>query len=252
MDVRGLLQLQSDWGVDECLLAAPQDRRLAAAPAPAHAARAPVRAAPRAAAPAGPPDLAACADLDALAAALKRFTGCALRETASTTVLGEGPVGARVMLIGDTPGAEEDRAGRPFIGPAGQLLEKMLGSIGLARAEVRLSYVVPWRPPGDRPPNEVEIAACLPFVRREAALVAPATMVLLGAVAARALLGESARRASISRLRGQWTSVEIPGREAPCPALPCFHPLYLLRVPAAKAPAWADLLGLRARLDSAV
>jgi DNA polymerase len=249
MDRRGLLQLQSDWGVDECLLAAPQDRRLAPAPAVAQV-RTASRVAPAAAA--ARPDLAACGDLAALAAALRGFAGCALRETASTTVLGEGPVGARVMLVGDAPGAEEDRAGRPFVGPAGQLLEKMLTSIGRTRAEVRLSYVVPWRPPGDRPPSEAEIDACLPFIQREAGLVAPEMIVLLGAVAARALLGEAARRASISRLRGQWTTVAIPGRAAPCPALPCFHPLYLLRTPAAKAQAWADLIALRARLDSGV
>jgi DNA polymerase len=127
----------------------------------------------------------------------------------------------------------------------------MLGSIGLVRAEVRLSYVVPWRPPGDRPPSEPEIAACLPFVQREVALVAPEMIVVLGAIAARALLGEAAKRASISRLRGVWTDIEIPGRP-PCPALPCFHPLYLLRTPAAKAQAWADLLSLRARLESGV
>jgi DNA polymerase len=247
MDVRGLLQLQSDWGVDECLLASPQDRRGVAA-APVAVARPPRPAARPAAAPI---DLAATGDLAALGAALTRFTGCALRETASTTVQGEGPAGARVMLIGDAPGAEEDRAGRPFVGPAGALLEKMLGSIGLVRAEVRLSYVVPWRPPGDRPPSEPEIAACLPFVQREVALVAPEMIVVLGAIAARALLGEAAKRASISRLRGVWTDIEIPGRP-PCPALPCFHPLYLLRTPAAKAQAWADLLSLRARLESGV
>jgi DNA polymerase len=127
----------------------------------------------------------------------------------------------------------------------------MLGSIGLRREEVRLSYVVPWRPPGDRPPSAPEIAACLPFLQREIALVAPEVVVVLGAIAARALLGDAARGASISRLRGVWTTLQVPGRP-PCPALPCFHPLYLLRTPAAKAQAWADLLSLRARLESAV
>jgi len=246
MDARALLQLQGDWGVDECLLAAPQDRRAAAAAPPAP--RPPKTAPPRGATM---PDLDACRDLAALGAALQGFGGCALRETASTTVLGEGPAGARVMLVGDAPGAEEDRAGRPFVGPAGTLLTAMLGSIGLKREEVRLSYVVPWRPPGDRPPNAPEIAACLPFLQREIALVAPEMVVVLGAIAARALLGEAARGASISRLRGVWTSLQVPGRP-PCPALPCFHPLYLLRTPAAKAQAWADLLSLRARLDSGV
>jgi DNA polymerase len=251
MDMRELLQLQSDWGVDECLLPVPQNRR--APPAPAAAApRAPRPAIARSSAIHAMPDLTACADLAALGAALKGFGGCALRDTASTTVLGEGPAGARVMLIGDAPGAEEDRAGRPFVGPAGQLLEKMLSSIGLARATVRLSYVVPWRPPGDRPPSEGEIAACLPFLLREAALVAPEMVFVLGAIAARALLGEAAKKVSIGRLRGVWTRIEIPGREAPCPALPGYHPLYLLRAPAAKAQAWADLLSLRSRLESGV
>jgi DNA polymerase len=250
MDARALLQLQSDWGVDECLLAAPQDRRVAAT-APEAAPRV-ARAAPsRPVSGTATPDLATCRDLAALGAALTGFGGCALRETASTTVLGEGPVGARVMLIGDAPGAEEDRAGRPFIGPAGVLLEAMLGSIGVRREAVRLSYVVPWRPPGDRPPSAPEIAACLPFLWRELDLVGPEMVVVLGAIAARALLGEAARNASISRLRGMWTVLEIPGRP-PCPALPCFHPLYLLRTPAAKAQAWTDLLSLRARLESVV
>jgi DNA polymerase len=248
MDIRGLLQLQSDWGVDECLLAVAQDRR-GAAPVVGAPRRPPMAAPP--ARGAAMPDLEACRDLAALDAALQGFGGCALRETASTTVSGEGPAGARVMLVGDAPGAEEDRAGRPFVGPAGLLLTAMLGSIGLRREEVRLSYVVPWRPPGDRPPSAPEIAACLPFLQREIALVAPEVVVVLGAIAARALLGDAARGASISRLRGVWTTLQVPGRP-PCPALPCFHPLYLLRTPAAKAQAWADLLSLRARLESAV
>jgi uracil-DNA glycosylase family 4 len=254
MDVRAWMQLQTEWGVDECLLDTPQDRRAVAPLAPPVMAP-PVMAQPVIAQPVitqmrrAPADLAVAGDLDALAAAINSFTGCALRETASHTVLGEGPVGARVMLVGDAPGAEEDRAGRPFVGPAGQLLDKMLASIGLARAQVRLSHILPWRPPGDRPPSETEIAACLPFLHREVALIAPDYLVLLGANAARALLGEAHKRASISRLRGVWTLVEIPGRAAPCPALPCYHPLYLLRSPAAKASAWADLLSLRARLE---
>ena len=123
----------------------------------------------------------------------RQFTGCALRDTATQTVFADGAADAPLMLIGDAPGAEEDRAGRPFVGPAGLLLDQMLGSIGLDRAQLRLGNVIPWRPPGNRNPTESEVALCLPFLLRHIALVRPRGVCLLGAVAAKAVLPEPER-----------------------------------------------------------
>ncbi len=245
-DDRAALALQLAWGADEALLEAAQDRRIAAAEAPATRARAAQQAAPL---PAGPTEAAriaqGCESLPALEQALAGFTGCALRETATRLVFGDGPMSARLMLVGEAPGAEEDRAGRPFIGPAGQLLERMLGSIGLARGEVRMTNVLPWRPPGDRSPTVSEIMLCMPFLLRHIALVRPSCVLLLGAVAAKALPGEAP---GIGRLRGNWRELAVPG-EAPIPCLASWHPAYLQRVPAAKADAWADLLKIREFLE---
>ncbi len=147
------------------------------------------------------------------------------------------------MLIGDAPGAEEDRAGRPFAGPAGLLLDQMLGSIGLDRSAVRIANVIPWRPPGNRNPTEGEIATCLPFLLRHIALVQPRGLCLLGAVAAKALLPEPERSLGIRRLRGTWRDVKMPGNAAPLPCLPSYHPAYLQRMPAAKAEVLAGFIG---------
>ncbi len=253
------LRLQWEWGADEALLETPQDRRQAApaasspmqkpaAPAPAQRGRAPSL-------PAAPGDAAkiaaTCHDLEALQAAMAAFTGCALRDTATQLVFADGAADARLMVIGEAPGGEEDRAGRPFVGPAGQLLDRMLGSIGLDRRTVRIANAVPWRPPGNRAPTEAEIALCLPFLHRQIALTRPRGLLLLGAVAAKALLAAPERDLGIGRLRGTWRKVSIEGLEAPLPALPTFHPAYLQRMPGAKAQAWRDLLALREWLESA-
>ena len=179
------------------------------------------------------------------------FTGCALRDTATQLVFADGAADARLMVIGEAPGAEEDRAGRPFVGAAGQLLDRMLGSIGLDRSQARITNVVPWRPPGNRAPNEAEVALCLPFLHRQIALIRPRGLLLLGAVAAKALLASPERDLGISRLRGTWRQVTIDSLDSPLPALPTFHPAYLLRLPAAKAQAWRDLLALREWLERA-
>ncbi len=254
------LRLQIEWGADEALLATPQDRRLAASAPAAPPARQPARppaAKPAAglpglgltALPAGPAEAAAiaagCGTLDELRAGLERFTGCALRDTATQLVFADGAADARIMLIGEAPGGEEDRIGRPFVGPAGQLLDRMFGSVGLDRSLLRIVNIVPWRPPGNRNPTESEVAVCLPFLHRHIALLRPAVLVLLGAVAARALLAEPERGLGIRRLRGSWREVAVPGLPAPLPALPMLHPAYLLRTPAAKKEAWHDLLTLR-------
>ncbi len=270
--LRAQIALQFAWGADEVLLDAPQDRRQAARPAPAEIQEPPglPRPADRPAPtpgtastqrtapgmPAAPAEAekiaAACDTLAALKTALTAFAGCALRDTATQLVFADGAEAARIMLIGEAPGAEEDRIGRPFVGPAGQLLDKMLASIGLDRSLVRIVNVVPWRPPGNRAPTESEIAVCQPFLHRHIALIRPDVLVLLGATAARAMLPAADRNTGIRRLRGGWRSLEIPGIETGIPALPTYHPAYLLRTPGAKREAWLDLLALKERLQTAV
>lgn len=189
-------------------------------------------------------DLAAqCGSLDALRQAILDFDGCALKQTATNTVFADGNPQARIMLIGEAPGADEDRIGRPFVGQAGRLLDRMLASIGLDRDQVYITNILPWRPPGNRNPSPAEVEMCLPFVQRHIALIAPDIVVLLGGVAAKALLDTAS---GITRLRGRWTSLDVAGRAVP--VLPMFHPAYLLRQPAQKSLAWADLLALKQRL----
>jgi DNA polymerase len=182
----------------------------------------------------------------ALAALVAGFEGCTLTQTATNTVFADGNPTARVMIIGEAPGADEDRIGRPFVGRAGQLLDRMLATIGLDRQGVLITNVIYWRPPGNRTPTTAEIASCLPFVLRHVALVRPKILVLCGATAAGALLPHGQ---GITRLRGRWFSLEIPDLAEPVPTLPMFHPSFLLRTPERKREAWRDLLALRARLD---
>jgi DNA polymerase len=248
MELLEILRLQLEWGADEALLEAAQDRRASGPPSPAVVARA-VRAAAPAGLLAGPAQAAAmadgCATLEELRGALENFSGCDLRDTATRLVFADGAESARLMLIGEAPGAEEDRIGRPFVGPAGQLLDKMLASIGLDRTQLRIANVIPWRPPGNRNPTEREIAVCLPFLLRHIALARPECVVLLGGVAAKALLPAELAGSGIRRLRGQWLRLEIPGMAAPVACLPTYHPAYLLRTAAAKRESWHDLVALR-------
>jgi uracil-DNA glycosylase len=191
--------------------------------------------------------LAARADsLEALEAAIADFEGCALKRTATSTVIADGNPAAPVMIIGEAPGADEDRIGRPFVGRAGQLLDRMLAAIGLDRSGVLITNVIYWRPPGNRTPTADEIAACLPFVLRHIAIVRPKLLAVAGGTAARALLPPGP---GITRLRGRWFDLAIPGLDDPVPTLPMFHPSFLLRAPERKREAWHDLLALRARLD---
>jgi uracil-DNA glycosylase len=180
-----------------------------------------------------------------LAARAADFDGCALKRTATTTVFADGNPSAAVMIIGEAPGAEEDRTGRPFVGRAGQLLDRMLAAIGLDRGGVLITNVVYWRPPGNRTPTPAEIASCLPFVLRHVALIRPKVLVLAGGTAAGALLPQGQ---GITRLRGRWFDLALPGLDRPVPTLPMFHPSFLLRAPERKREAWRDLLALRARL----
>ena len=194
---------------------------------------------------------AGCQTLDQLRAALEKFDGCMLKQTAKNLVFADGNPEARVMLIGEAPGRDEDLQGLPFVGRSGQLLDRMLAAIGLDRTSVYIANVMPWRPPGNRAPTPAEQAICRPFIERQIELVAPAFLVLLGGVAAKQMLNTPA---GIMKLRGKWTVYKmgdnVSGAETRgIPALPTFHPAYLLRQPAQKRLAWRDFLSLKARLD---
>lgn len=187
---------------------------------------------------------AACYSLKALRAAMDAFEGCALKKTATQLVFGDGVPGSRVMLVGEAPGAEEDRSGKPFVGRAGQLLDRMLASIGHNRTQVYIANVVPWRPPGNRTPTAQETQTCLPFVRRQIALAAPDILVCLGSSATQTLLGS---RDGITRVRGRWFEYACEEGHR-VRALAMLHPAYLLRQPGQKRNAWADLRALAAAL----
>ncbi|MGB3247315.1 MAG: uracil-DNA glycosylase [Sulfitobacter sp.] len=180
--------------------------------------------------------------LEALREAMARFDLCDLKKGARNLVFSDGIPGARVMLVGEAPGRDEDREGRPFVGRAGQLLDKMLAAIDMGRtredAPVYITNVLPWRPPQNRDPKPEEIAMMRPFLLRHIALAKPEVLVIVGNWSCQALLGKR----GITRLRGNWTEA------AGLPALPMFHPAYLLRSPEFKREAWADLLSLKIRL----
>lgn len=188
-----------------------------------------------------PPRLVESSNLGALAREVEACTRCRLAGGRRAVVVGEGPARAPVMFIGEGPGAEEDRTGRPFVGQAGMLLDAMILALGFERADVYIANVVKCRPPGNRDPQDDEMAACADFLDRQIDLVGPRVIVTLGRVAARRLTGSAQ---SMGALRGRWT--EYRG----VPLLPTFHPAYLLRSPLAKREAWADLKSVRKRLAS--
>lgn len=186
-------------------------------------------------------------DLPALQQVLENFTGCALKRTAKNTVFCDGIAGASVMLVGEAPGQDEDRHGKPFVGASGQLLDTMLSHIGLSReSNIYISNIIAWRPPGNRNPSAEEIEICLPFIQRHIVLARPDYLLFIGGTSTKALLGVET---GITRLRGQWQSYLADGREIP--ALPLLHPAYLLRRPETKADMWADLCAFKARLAEA-
>jgi len=188
----------------------------------------------------------AAATFDDLHQALKSFDGCALKKTATNLVFTDGNPKGRVLLIGEAPGAEEDRQGTPFVGPSGRLLDKMLAAIGLDRDDVLISNTVFWRPPGNRTPTPQEAATCQPFLERLVELMEPAIIVPMGGPAAKSLLAETM---GIGKLRGRWFTYTTPRLAHPIDATPLFHPAYLLRTPAQKRAAWRDLLMIRRRLE---
>ena len=254
-----LLAFWADAGVDAMLLEEPIDRIAAGRIAPPKPAE---RKAPTAAAPsparAAQPDVSAAvaqaqalADatdgLEALAAAIASFDGCPLRfeGAASQAVIYRGTPDASLMVIGEGPGADEDRQGEPFVGRAGQLLDKMLAAAGLTD-RVLITNTVFWRPPGNRTPTPAEQAVCAPFVARAIALVRPKMLLLVGGASAKAMLQKDE---GILSMRGRWHEWRSPDGSLELPAMPTLHPAFLLRQPAAKKRAWADLLTLTERLD---
>jgi uracil-DNA glycosylase family 4 len=183
--------------------------------------------------------------IEALAALVSGFDACPLKRTATNTVFADGNPLAPVMMIGEAPGADEDRIGKPFVGRSGQLLDRMLAAVGLDRTGVQITNVIYWRPPGNRKPTAAEIASCLPFVFRHIVLSRPKVLVLAGGTAASSLLDMAE---GITRLRGRWFDLAVPGLDATLPTLPMFHPAFLLRSPERKREAWRDLLALKAKL----
>ena len=244
--MKAALEWQIAMGADEAIADAPVDRFFVVSDAPK----------PKPVAPAQPTveteDAVAVAqtaavaaqDLAALEAAMAAFEHCELKAGARNLVFSDGQARARVMIVGEAPGRDEDLQGKPFVGRAGQLLDLMFRQIGMSRdapdAEQALyiTNVLPWRPPQNRDPEPAEMEMMLPFLKRHVELIDPDIIVAMGNHACQALLGHK----GITRLRGNWT--EALGK----PVLPMFHPAYLLRSPLAKRDAWADLLNLQAKL----
>ncbi len=264
-EARALLKWLVEAGADEALAEAPVDRfAVTAEPTLAPQLRTseplpqrkpeplPQRAPASFAVPAragGAAEIAArCSTLGELKAAVEAFDGCALKVTAKTTVFADGHPDASVMLIGEAPGRDEDLQGLPFVGRSGQLLDRMLNSIGLDRASsAYITNVIFWRPPGNRPPTPEEAAICAPFLLRHIELKQPKVLLLLGGTPVKHVLNVEE---GITKIRGRWGRVVVNGVEIP--ALPTFHPAYLLRQPGAKRQAWQDLLSLKLKLRELV
>jgi DNA polymerase len=266
-DLVAALAWQLELGADEAIGEVPVDRfaesREQQAPAPAMP-RAPERATrtggdarprkeqrrPEASADGGEPRALAQAatTLEELAEAMRGFEGSPLKKGARNFVFADGLAGARVMVIGEAPGGDEDRIGKPFVGRAGQLLDRMLAAIGLARTApapedaAYIANILPWRPPGNRTPTQEEVTLFLPFIERHIELAKPDFILSVGNTPTKTLLDTAT---GIKRMRGRWVRHPATG----LPLLPSFHPAYLLRQPADKRLAWRDLLALRAALD---
>ena len=273
-----LLAWQVAAGADEATLPDPVDRtRVQPAPAPKGMAEAPAAQpmapprlqavpsssaprpapSPRPAAPmpAAPPSLvaqdskalaAACRTVAELEQAVRLYDGCGLKKTATNTVFADGNPEARLMFVGEAPGGDEDRQGKPFVGVSGQLLDRMLKAIGHDRGSVYITNILFWRPPGNRQPTPQEIQQCLPFVVRHIELVRPAVLVLLGGTSAKTILNQTE---GIMRLRGRWFEYRSDESLPVIPALPTYHPAYLLRSPGQKREAWRDFLALKLRMS---
>jgi uracil-DNA glycosylase len=247
-DPLALLRLQVEWGADEAIDIDPIDRlrplasRASPPPRPV-AAPEPVKGT------AGERALAAAAQaatLEDLRAALAAFDGCALRDTASNIVFAEGNPAATTLIIGEPPGREEDRSGHPFAGAEGQLLDQMLSSIGLTRTDLMLTPLLPWRPPGGRPPSPGEIAICQPFLNRLIVLLKPRRLVVFGGSAARAMLPKSPNRRRGPRM---WVEISIPGMQDTLPSIILPSLAEMLKTLALRRDAWAGIRMLRRAID---
>ncbi|WP_299563481.1 uracil-DNA glycosylase [uncultured Sulfitobacter sp.] len=248
---KALLDWQIELGVDECIGDVPVNRyelpdKLAKpqrAEAKPHLTRGPVAEEQRDPVAEAAPAAQAATTLEELRAAMEAFDLCDLKRGARNMVFSDGIAGAPVMIVGEAPGREEDRLGLPFVGAAGQLLDKMFSAIGMGRtqadAPIYITNTLPWRPPQNRDPKPEEIAMMKPFLLRHIELADPKVLVIMGNWACAALLGKR----GITRLRGAWTQA------ADRPALPMCHPAYLLRTPEAKRDAWADLLMVKAAVS---
>jgi len=257
-NARALLAWYREMGVDEAVADTPLDwaeagfdaqakppagqQPKAIRAAPAALPRPPSGASARPAQTGG--DLSHIGTLEALEAEVAAFDGCGLKRTAKLLCFARGDPAARMMLIGEAPGRDEDLQGKPFVGRAGQLLDRMLRAIDLDPAEVYITNTVYWRPPGNRNPSPQEVAACWPFLTRQVELVAPEILVLLGGASAKQIFGASD---GIMKLRGKWRDIEIGAHRAR--AIATLHPAYLLRNPLGKRLAWRDLLAIRDALD---
>lgn len=179
-----------------------------------------------------------------LEAAIKGFNAGALSDNARQMVFARGNPDADIMIIGEAPGGDEDRAGKPFVGPSGQLLDKIFASIGLSEGDLYITNVINWRTPGNRNANPEEIALCLPFIRRHIELAQPKIIVLVGGVSMTALTDFK----GITKSRGQWADITVGEHIAP--ALVLYHPAYVLRQPHLKRDVWRDILALNAKIKS--
>jgi DNA polymerase len=249
---RATLAWMVEMGADEAIAEAPIDRFAAVEPAMRQPAQAAVVVPPEPVSARGGVEhdtaalVARCGDLASLRAALEGFEGCALRKGARNLVFADGSPAARVMIVGEAPGRDEDLAGLPFVGRSGKLLDRMLAAIGLSRGAeaaeqaVYITNVLPWRPPQNRDPSADEISMLLPFLCRHIELADPDVLVLMGNAASKTVLNTTT---GITRIRGTWA--EWRGR----PVMPMFHPAALLRDPEKKRAAWADLLAIKSRLE---
>jgi uracil-DNA glycosylase len=268
-DLESLLKWYVDQGIDEAIGEEAIDRFAVPVPAatpvpalvPQPKAPTPLRTAPPAApapvlrgpVPIESPQLVEdarelarrCNSVTELEAAVRAFDGCALKRTAKNTVFADGVVGAPVMIVGEAPGADEDRLGKPFVGVSGQLMDRMFEAIGMSRErDLYITNILFWRPPGNRTPTLAEQAICMAFTRRHVELARPKVLVLAGGTAAKSVLDTTE---GIMRLRGKWTNLSLDDGSA-VPTLPTFHPAYLLRTPASKRQSWSDLLSLDKKL----
>ena len=178
--------------------------------------------------------------MDELREALINFKGCNLKNTAASTIIGEGKIDADIMFIGEAPGADEDKLGRPFVGKCGKLLDIMLTSINISRDNCYITNILPWRPPGNRTPTDEELSICLPFIRKQIELINPKIIVLLGGVALKSLMETND---PISRSRGKWLEYDT-GKGSKINAIATYHPSFLLRNSLQKSKSWTDLLRL--------